>query len=168
MKILSEHGYPRDDELLVRVDYYIGRSPNEGGILIVGKDSQGREYESKNEQESDYYVLPSGLHYMDRGRGKEKDYPALFFPFQLTPRPEEFDPDDQDEFYRHYEFTLLDECMQKIPLDAKLERAFKELAIWAAWELHGALATHFWGETYGEREPYLERFLERFRKQEGL
>ncbi len=169
--IISDKGYPEDDQVLTRVDYYIKVSPSEGGILIVGKDSQGREYKPKNEPAvRSSYVLPSGAHYrVAVGSDPEKNHPAIYFPFELNARlgyPEILDVKAfDDEFFSKFDLTLMDESMQKISLDAEVEGIFKEIAVWGAYELAGLVRNHFWGEMYRERTPALEKFLEAYRSE---
>lgn len=87
VKIISERGYPKDDELLFIVDHF-RTIPCEGVFLIVGKDSQGREYKPKNEPAvRSSYILPSGVeHGVPVGSDPEKNHPAIYFPFQLNCR----------------------------------------------------------------------------------
>jgi len=173
VKIISDQGYPKDDGVLIRVDYYNTDSLCEGGILIVGKDSQGREYKPKIEPAvRSSYVLPSGTQYgVAVGSDSEKNHPAIYFPFQLDTRrwnPEIIDgvleaQNINDEFFDKFDLTLMDESMRSISLDAEVEGIFKEIAVLGAYELKGLVRNHFWGELYGERTPVLEKFLEAYR-----
>lgn len=169
VRIISEQGYPKDEQVIVRVDYYIKVSPCEGGILIVGKDSQGREYKPKNEpQNRGFYVLPSGTCYsVAVGSDPEKNHPAIYFPFELQRHGEPKSTDPHDEFIKKFGLTLRDEAMQRIILDTEVEQIFKEIACWGAFELSedtrvGKVSSHFWGEMYRERTPVLEKFLEAY------
>lgn len=171
--IRSDQGYPRDDELLTRVDYYITVSPCEGGILIVGKDSRGTEYKPKTEPAvRSFYVLPSGSQYsVPVGSDPEKNHLAIYFPFQLDTRRwnpkisnEALEAQDfDDKFFDKFDLTLMDESKQRISLDTEVEGIFKKIAVWGAYELKGLVRNHFWGEMYLERTPALEKFLEAHR-----
>ena len=173
--IMSKQGYPEADEVLTRVDYYITASPCEGGILIVGKDSQGREYKPKTKHAvRSSYVLPSGTQYsVPVGSDPEKNHPAIHFPFQLDTRrwnPRTIDgaleeQDFDDKFFDNFDLTLMDESMRGISLDGEVGRVFKEIAVWGAYELKGLVRNHFWGEMYRERTPALEKFLEAYRSE---
>ncbi len=170
--IISKQGYPKDNEVLAIVNYFVG-VPCEGGILIVGQDSQGREYNPRNEpQTGGCYVLPSGTIYtVAIGSDPEKNHPAIYFSFQLDRQrwqpnivggvlKETFD----DAFFSKFDLVLMDDARKAIhPLDAEVERAFKEIAVWGAYELAGSPKNHFWGEMYRERTPALEQFLEAYR-----
>lgn len=191
VKIISKRGYPKADEVLVIVDYYINASPSEGGILIVGKDSQGREYKPKTEPAvRSFYVLPSGtrsyvfpsetqscvlfsgtLYSVAVGSNPEKNHPAIHFPFQLETR--RWNPriiygtlekqDFDDEFFDKFDLTLMNETRQRISLDGEVGWIFKEIAVWGAYELKISGRNSFWGEMYRERTPALEKFLEDYR-----
>ncbi len=171
MAISSKQGYPNDDQLLIRVDYRLGIQPD-GIILIVGKDSQGKEYRPRTAQEGSYQYLSGGMVSVPHDLDERKNYPALFFSFQLNSsrwqpkivdgRLEETKFDD--DFYRKFDFKLLDEKAQSIVFpDTETEMEFKELAVWGAYELHGLLAAHFWGEMYVHRDSTWEKFLEEYR-----
>ena len=172
--IISEQGYPKADEVLARVDYYLTAFPCEGGILIVGKDINGRDYKPKTEPAvRSSYVLPSGTQYgVPVGSDPEKNHPAIHFPFQLETRhwnPRIIDgtleaQDFDDEFFDKFDLTLMDESMQRISLDEEVGRVFQEIAVWGAYELKGLVRNHFWGEMYRERTPVLEKFLEAYRR----
>jgi len=169
--IVSNQGYPNDNEVLARVDYFITDSPSEGGIIIIGKDSQGREYRPKHESAvRNSYTLPSGMSYsVPIGSNPEKNHSAIYFPFGLRSRigyPEILNVKDfDDEFFDKFDLTLMDDAMQRIfPLSAEVERVFKKIAIWGALELADLIGNHFWGEMYCERTTALEKFLERLRE----
>lgn len=85
VKIMSNQGYPEDNEVLTRVDYFPKVTQSEGGILIVGKDSQGREYKPKNEPavRSSYVLRPGKSYRVPIGNDPRENHPALFFPFEL-------------------------------------------------------------------------------------
>ncbi len=171
--IMSEQGYPKADEVLAIVNYFITVSPCEGGILIVGKDSKGREYKPKTEPAvRSSYILPSGTQYgVPIGSDPEKNHPAIHFPFRLDTRrwnPRIIDgvleeQDFDDEFFDKFILTLMDESKQGISLDGKVGRVFKGIAVWGAYELKGLVRNHFWGEMYHERTPAFEKFLETYR-----
>lgn len=169
VSIFSKAGFPKDNQLLFRVDYFIKQSPSEGGILVAGKDGAGHEYKPLVEHERDgTFVLPSGRRYSPSSVGNN-DYPAIFFPFELTARiryPEIVEAEQNAEFFKRFDVSLFDGAMQKIPaLDAEVEAVFKEVAVWGAFELAGQLRNHFWGEMYRTRTPALEAFLENYRAQ---
>ena len=168
--IVSNQGYPNDNKVLARVDYFIS-SPSEGGILIIGKDGQGREYEPKGKSAiRGSYTLPSGANYsVPIGSDLGKNYPAIFFSFELVSRlgyPDILNVKDfDDEFFDKFDLTLMDDAMQRIfPLSAEVERVFKKIAIWGVLELAGLIGNHFWGEMYCERTTALEKFLKRLRE----
>jgi hypothetical protein len=175
VNIISEQGYPKDNQILARVDYFIKARPCEGGILIIGKDSQRREYKPKNNPKvRDSYTLPSGLNYaVPRGRGPEENHPAIFFPFNLNCRLSSSEitakADANEDFMEDLEMVIMDEYGKPISLDNSINNFFKFLACWAVLELadvtmQGVVRNHFWGEMYVPRNPDFEKFLEEYRK----
>ncbi len=168
LEIISKEGYPKDNQIMARLDYFIG-SNIEGGILIVGKDSQGREYRPRNKPPIiGSYTLPSGSNY-SVPVGKT---PAIFYPFELNAKlryPEILETEQfDDEFFSKFDLQLMGESRERIKLEGDVERLFKEIACWGAWELAcateaGAVRNHFWGEMYRERTGSLEKFLEQYR-----
>ncbi|MFH1508704.1 MAG: hypothetical protein ABIE68_00900 [bacterium] len=163
--IISDQGYPKDGNVMARVELYLD-NPFEGGIMILGKDSQEKEFKPKHEPGGSY-ALPSGKQF----RVPVGNHSVLYFPFELncsigTQEIKKYEHID-DEFFRHFDLVLMDEFMERIELnDSEIERFFKKMVIWGRLELIGVLATHFWGEVYQERTPVVEEFLNRFRKQE--
>ncbi len=170
VSIISRQGYPKSGQILARVEYFIRTPLSEGGILIIGKDSSGREYIPKHEQKTrGLFPLPSNSCYgVSMGSDPEKSFPCLYFPFQLKARhtyPNSVEEIDTDgEFQKNFEMTLMDDTMQVIsPLESEVEDWFKFLACWGPYELDGKLSNHFWGEMYHEMTPPLEIFLENYR-----
>lgn len=174
VKIISEHGYPMDSELLVRVDYFIKARPCEGGILIVGKDSQGREYKPKNEPTvRSSYVLPSGVQYgVAVGSDPEKNHPAIYFPFELNCRLSSSEivakADANEDFFDALDMKVRDDSGKPISLDESLDKLFKFVASYAVLELaditvQGGVRNHFWGEMYIPKASDIEKFLEAYR-----
>ena len=173
MMIMSEQGYPENGEVLVRLDYYLDSPSDQGGILIVGKDSRGVEYKPKKSTAAEHsYVLPSGTIYtVPVGSLPENNHPAIYFPFRLNRKrwePEIADgvlqaPSFDDGFSGKFYLTLMDESMKEITLESELEKRFKKITVWGAYELTGLLRNHFGGEMYIETTPALEEFLEIYR-----
>lgn len=169
--IRSEQGYPQDGQILARVDYFID-SPSEGVILLLGKDGMGEEYKAKKTPEP-CYRYPSGrkldLRY---DRSGQASYPALSFGFQLNSsrwQPKIIgdrleDTEFNDDFYSKFDLKLMGEDMRPISFpNPEIEREFKTLAVWGAYELRGLPRNHFWGEMYLDRSPAWEEFLEEHR-----
>lgn len=166
VRIISEKGYPKTDEVVAIASYNINAFICEGGVLIVGRDSQGREYKPRTEPAvRSSYVLPSGEHYgVAIGSDQEKNHPAIHFPFQTDTRRwnqkildvtlEEKDFDD--EFFDNFDLTLMNEAMQRISLDRAVGRIFKEIIVFG-------VKNYFWIEMYCKRTPALEDFLENYR-----
>ncbi|MBN2043158.1 MAG: hypothetical protein JW754_05125 [Candidatus Aenigmarchaeota archaeon] len=179
VSIISEKGYPHDGKILTLLNYYERYiSVREGGVLIVGKDSQGKEFKPKNKPYvRSYYTLPSGSSYsVPVGSEPKKNHPAIHFPFQLEYNlsTEEILEENKTEaesnnFMRKFNLTLMDESFHGIELNAQNEEWFKYLTIWGAFELaqdvvSGRVSNHFWGEMYHELTPELEEFLKDHRK----
>lgn len=171
VKIISEQGYPDDDQVLVRVEYFIKESPSEGGILIVGKDGNGRVYLPKKypEVRSSYTLPYGGTFGVPVGSDPEHNHPAIYFPFELRrhDNPKSTDPDDV--FLSKFDLSLMDDYMNRITLDETMDEFFKEIACWGPFELSedtkcGKVSNHFWGEMYRERISSLEEFLEEYRR----
>lgn len=170
VEIISEEGYPKNNQILARVDYFVD-SPPEGGILIIGKDSKGREYRPKNKSPNKgLYELPSGKLYSV----PEDENLAIFYPFNLNDRigyPEILETKDfNDEFFSKFDLKLMDDSFRIIKLEKDVERTFKKIACWGVWELAclteaGAVKNHFWGELHCERTDSLEKFLEKYRNE---
>ena len=170
VKIMSEQGYPKDGELLVRVDYFI----KEGGILIIGKDNQGREYKPKNEPAArNSYVLPSGVHYgVAVGSDPEKNHPAVYFPFKINCRLSFSEivakADANEVFFDALDMKVMDDSGKPISLEERLDKLFKFVASYAVLELadiavQGGVRNHFWGEMYIPNALDIEKFLEAYR-----
>lgn len=174
VKIISQQGYPQDGELLVHVDYFIKERPCEGGILIVGKDGQGIEYRPKSVPISrGSYRLPSGAQYsVAVGDNPEKDYPAIFFPFELTCSLSSAEvaakADANEDFFDALDMKVMDESREPIVLEESLVKLFKFFGTWAVLDLadatvQSAIRNHFWGEMYIPRAPDIESLLEQYR-----
>ena len=174
MRIMSEQGYPKDGELLVSVDYFIKARPCEGGILIVGKDSQGREYKPKNEPAvRNSYVLPSGVQYgVAVGSDPEKNHPAMYFPFELNCRLSSSEiaakANANEDFFDALDMKVMDDSRKSIPLEESLDKLFKFIVSYAVLELaditvQGGVRNHFWGEMYIPNAPDIEKLLEAYR-----
>lgn len=170
--ILSEQGYPKDDQILARIDYFRGIA-SEGGIFIIGRDSNGREYKPKQgDGKRSLYKLPSDINFsVPIEVNSASNYPAIYFPFQLdssrwqpkiidnTLEKQSFD----EEFFKKFDLTLMNESMQTIKLQGELESIFKQFAVYGAYELKGLVSNHFWGEMYKRRNTILEKFLDQYR-----
>lgn len=173
--IISKEGYPKDNELFVRVDYFIKASPSEGGILIIGRDSQGKEYKSKKEsQEKCSFSLPSRTHYsVAMGSNPKENHPAAYFPFELKcslSSPEiSAKADANEDFTDALDMKVMDESGKPISLDKDISNIFKFIASWAVLEIadtvrQGGVRNHFWGEMYIPKAPDIEKFLEVYRE----
>jgi len=173
-KIMSKQGYPKDSELLVRVDYFIKPGPCEGGILIIGKDSQGREYKPKSEPTvRSSYVLPSKMHYsVPVGSDPERNHPAIYFAFELNCRLSSSEivakADADEDFFDALDMKVMDDSRKPISLEGSLDKLFKFIASYAVLELaditvQGGVRNHFWGEMYIPKAPDIEKLLEAHR-----
>lgn len=173
VKIISQQGYPQDDELLMRVDYFVRARPCEGGILIVGKDSQSREYKPKNETTlNGSYLLPSGTQYSVAVGNEQENHPALYFPFQLncglTSSEIVAKADADEDFFDALEMRVMDDFQKQISLSDGPDKLFKFVVGYAVLELaditvRGGVRNHFWGEIYIPRTSEIEKLLETYR-----
>ena len=171
--IISKEGYPKNNQILARVDYFILEGHCSGGILIVGKDSQGIEYKPKGEPRKCIYSMPQKGATYSIPIDNEMGHPAIYFGFELKHNlssQEIIDANKEgyDKFLSKFDLTLMDESLHKISLDAEIEEFFKYIAAWGAFELAedarlGKISNRFWGEIYRERTSALEKFLELYR-----
>ncbi len=174
VKIISEQGYPQDHELLIRIDYFIRARPSEGGILIVGKDSQGREYKPKHETTTNgSYLLPSGTQYSVAVGNEPENHPALYFPFQsncgLTSSEIVAKADANEDFFDVLEMRVMDDSQKPISLCDGVDKLFKFVIGYAVLELaditvRGGVRNHFWGEINIPRTSEIEKLLGAYRE----
>ena len=173
VKIISKQGYPADHQLLIRIDYFIKPRPSEGGILIVGKDPQGREYKPKHEAIANgSYLLPSGTQYSVALGNNEENHSALYFPFQLncglTSSEIVAKVDANEDFFDALEIRVMDDSRKPISLSDGVDKLFKFVVGYAVLELadftvQGGVRNHFWGEIYIPKNQDIERLFETHR-----
>lgn len=170
--IISNQGYPKDDELLYRIDYFAMGIPCEGGILIVGKDAQGREYKPKinPDLKRHSYKTPRGSNYaIPIGSDPAKNHPALSFPFlvncKLSSAEVVAKADANESFSDELDMRVMDEYEKQLELENGISNLFKFLVSYAILELAdvtvaGGIRNHFWGELYIPKTDEIEKFLE--------
>ncbi len=174
VKIISQEGYPHDRELLIRIDYFVKARPCEGGILIVGKDANGKEYTPKGEPSvGGSYLLPSGTQYNVAAGNELENHPALYFPFVVDSKLTSFEiaahADNDQDFSDELDLKVMDGSQKPISPEESLDRIFTFVVSYAVLELadiavRGGVRNHFWGEIYIPQTSDLEKALEMYRR----
>ena len=173
---------PEVGQLAIKADFFVDHYGfverpyhriNEGGLLIVGKDSKGLEYRPKVGPISrGTYVLPSKYQYSVPVGSIEQDLPAIFFSYTLAHNfwmsEEVIDAyNDDEDFTGKFKLELFDGA-DLIPLEGNVERLFKKVTTECAAEFaestaNGNLVNHFQGVFNCRNNPELEEFLGKYR-----
>ena len=168
LAIHSNKGYPKDDQLLLRVDYFIGGHQDfigDGVFFVIGKDSKGIQYvPAKETDPSIGFKTPNDMYF----HISSGPHPVIHFPYRFGFRDLDMlkKKKFKEEFFEEYvDLQLMDQDMNDIhEIDIKIKNVFMFLGCWAWDELRDVLANHFWGEMYTEKIPEWEVFLQKFRK----
>ena len=152
---------PTSNEILARVDFFVGRHGREGGILFAAAEMA----ETEPTVSAQDCTLPSGT----KCSVPSGDLPAAFVAFELRGDlgyPEILKAEFDAHFYSRFDITVYQGPGMPIELNSwpGVEQELKKLACWGVWELacdtaEGKTSSHFWGEMFLEKTPVLEEFL---------